>query len=593
MAKIKIDDKRIRDLNDKFRSNGSLRTGAIIKLAPEGTERPAAGWYVSSTGDITLDGDQSFDRVLTIDGLVAHESSHSLWSNWLTMDLIRSGRITMPELGVVKTLEEARIEAQSVRLSAANRTRLRACYGHLLADNFADPANYVSVAGAVTCWALAWGRTHSAVVDHVELETIDKMMRDRFGDFPMDIFDDLLGEFCTLDFGYWSHRWTGIDARAIEIAKEWLDLVKQLQESEGEMDTEDIMVNIVRAILGEEDGDCDSMGGGEGGDESADAASGEGEGEGDDLSGPTGFGDSGAEEKQGWADEFVKAVEDVSGDPKRKPDVKRMSPRAAEARIWKERRSGSNWILATPEPRHARMVTRLARALQRDATPAVVRTRVSSQLPPGRLHGRGAMAAAADRAGGRITTATPWRASKRHSVVRPPVIIGVATDTSGSMKRYTNMLGEVAYVMAHGSKSVNAKFAAVTFGWTAEPVVRVGETPDKIRVRSANSGQEAFDHGMAALDGPLRLTDDSVIGRKLLVVVSDGHLVIDGEIDRAVQWLKALEQGGTDVIWVGDEGYGQMGRSAEADGVKNVRWVGALSTAEEFVDAILDNLRKG
>jgi hypothetical protein len=628
---IKIDSLKIKELNRLF--DHVMREGAIIKVAT-GEDRPAAGWYSANTGDITLDDSIDFDSVLTIEGLVTHEASHSLWSNWLTRALIRSGAVTMAELGVIKTLEEARIEAHAVNADPRGRLRLRACYSHLLADGFARPENYISVAGAVTCWALAWGRVHSGVVDPEELEEIDRLMRDRFGDFPMDVLDDLLSEFTTLRFGFWSEGVPTLGRRALKIAQEWLDMVRSLQEAEGEGDPDGDVIIIVDGFLGGEAEDASGDGGegeetegessgtgtasgsGDEGDEAEGSGSGDeagededkgegrsaGEGEGDDKPvREVSHGDGGSAERYGWAEAFETAVREVSDDPHRKAAVRRMSNRDRKARIWnnKKARSGTNWAERSPEPRHAHMVTRMAKALEKDATPAVVRTRVRSQLPPGRLNGRGAMAASADRAGGRMTAAEPWRSNKRHHVERPPVIIGVATDTSGSMAGYTEMLGDAAYVVANASKRVNARFAAVTFGTKAEPVVAVGETPNMVRVRSANSGHEAFNNAMAALDGPLRLTDSSVIGRKLLIVVSDGELVLAGEKDRAILWLAELQRGGTDVIWVGvstgdEEGRGwksHLVRMAEDAGIRNTRWVSALTSAEEFVDAILDNLK--
>lgn len=605
---IKLNSTQIAGLNHTF--DPQLRPGAIIKLAPEGTERPAAGWYQSNTGDVTMDGDVEFDRMLTIEGLVTHEASHSVWSNWLTMRLILSGEITMPELDVLKTLEEARIEGMAVKTYPGSRPRLRACYGHLLADGFANPAHYTTVAGSVTNWALAWGRIHSGVVDPVELDAIDKLMRDRFGDYPMDVFDDLLGEYTTLRFGNFKEADEGVPKRALRIAREWLELLKSLQDDEGESDVYEDLRRIVEEMLGEESEGVttkrgEGSGKGEAGKGESSGEGGTGEGDDDPIT-ETGHGDGGEGERFGWADEFVKAADTVASTPTRREDVRRMSPRDRKARIWNKRnpRNSSNWREDDPTPAHARLIVRLAKAFESDASPAVVRTRVRSTLPPGRLNGRGAMMQAADRAGGRMTTVEPWRATKQHRTDRPPVIIGVATDTSGSMASYTDLLGGLAYVTAHASKRVNARFAATTFGVKAEPVIAVGEMPAKIRVRSANSGHEAFDDAMAALDGPLRLTENT-IGRKLLIVVSDSQLVRAGEISKAKLWLKALNAAGTHVIWVG-AGTGKVdpdnptGWSWTAplcqwarDEAKlaNVRWVDEITEVDEFVTAIIDNLK--
>src|SRR5690606_3851248 len=151
---------------------------------------------------------------------------------------------------------------------------------------------------------------------------------------------------------------------------------------------------------------------------------------------------------------------------------------------------------------------------------------------------------------GLLSTATPWERSKRRRTTTKPVIVGVMTDTSGSMAWAQTLVADFAWILATAGQRVGARTAAVTFGNSAEMVLRPGEIPDDIRERAANGSEEAFDQAAAAIDGVLHLSTP-MNAAKVLFVVSDGVLVIPGEPERARQWLERWTAGGTLVVWIG------------------------------------------
>ena len=55
-----------------------------------------------------------------------------------------------------------------------------------------------------------------------------------------------------------------------------------------------------------------------------------------------------------------------------------------------------------------------------------------------------------------MSTAKPWKGTKRKHSVAKPLVIGIATDTSGSMKWAENGVAEFAYVYANAGHRIGA-----------------------------------------------------------------------------------------------------------------------------------------
>ena len=604
MTKLNIND--IAGLNKFARTWGISRDDVVIRHARDGEARPAPGWFDPAKTEVVIDTDANLVDPRTMAGLLAHEGSHAIWSNWLTPDI--RDRVTPAELSVLMVLEEARIERLAVNRVKQSRSWIRATFRTLLGDNFSKPEAFIGVGSAISNWALVWGRVHGGIVYFDEAEAVDNLMRERFGDFYMDVFDDLLAEYGTLNHGTITKP--KLSGRAIKIAKDWVTLVQDLQASEDDsVDAEDDLTSTggtpdLEQMVDADDGDDADDTGDDAGDEGGSTGDDDAD-DGDDADGESATGDDDAttakhaESKGGEqppeATVFDEVVDSVVDDATRTTPVERTKRRSAEAaKAWTPEAVNSESLsclamgygFRAPTPDLRRLVTNTARRLEQDATPAVTRTRVSSELPPGRIRGRAAMQQAADRAGGRMSKAQPWAATRRAHQDRAPVIIGVATDVSGSMGWAQELVGEFTYVMAQASQRVNARFAAVTFGDEALGVVGPGETLDRVPFRPANGGTEEADHAIAALDAKLRLTDSDVIGRKLLIVVSDSALVKAGEFERMQLWADAFGDD-VDVVWVGvNEGYGYWSNMPD-----NWEAAPASHSTKELLDSTLDRLR--
>jgi hypothetical protein len=248
-----------------------------------------------------------------------------------------------------------------------------------------------------------------------------------------------------------------------------------------------------------------------------------------------------------------------------------------------------NWKELAPTPQNRQAVVKMARVLETLTMPAITKTKLGSALPPGRFRSRDAIRASADRAAGRMTEAKPWTTTKRrHSHVRP-VIVGIATDTSGSMGWAENAVAEYAYIMSNAGHRIGARTAAVTFGDQAEAVSWPGQIASKIRVRAADGGKEAFDDGIAALDGVLNLTRKNDAA-KLLLIVSDGHLVRSGETDKARQWMDKCDEAGVAVVWLTIGGTGvikPMAPKAQVVTIDGVSYYGSVERGTTIVDQML------
>ena len=196
-------------------------------------------------------------------------------------------------------------------------------------------------------------------------------------------------------------------------------------------------------------------------------------------------------------------------------------------------------------------VVTVAQALSTLSLPTITKTSKMSEIPPGRLRSREALRASAERTQGKMVTARPWRGTvRRHSTARP-LVIGIATDTSGSMHWAEHAVAEFAYVYTNAGHRIGARTAAVTFGSQVHRICRPGEVMTHVQRKTASDSTEQFDHAIAALDGVLRLTTPAYSAR-ILLVISDGALVKDGEPAKAQEWLRRMDKAGTHVLWIGD-----------------------------------------
>ena len=590
-----------------------IKPGVIVHVHNESDGHGyAPAWYVHGTDDIVIHVDRAEvpealngswtglkekvrRRLL---GLLAHEAAHSAWSHWLNpRKLFPDGRTakTKAAYAVLEMLEELRIENRAVAASPIVAQYLRAALPLVISGLTSD--SITSRNHAARAWALIYGRTLSGIIEDNEVDWVDETARIVLGDDDVDILVELLSEAVALP--------ASESERLIDIAHEWVEIVGPPEP-------------------GEEDGEGEGSGGtcshdpdaepseeeGDKGDKSEETT-GPGRAVGDGLTdkpdepeaepeetesdapattpvfGGLGGFDSQEEhdtksESEGEAYDpiteaeaeamrkaIVEALEhvEINWSPDRtKLDLS--DPAALAAKVFgKKTRKGR---LVPQEPTHIERteIVKTARALESLVLPAITKRTVPSTLPPGRLRNREAIRASAERAQGMLSTAKPWRTTKRRHDTVKPIVVGIMTDVSGSMHWAEQAVAQFAYVWGNAANRIAARAASVTFGDQADAVIRPGEVPAKVMVKRADGGSEHFDHAAAALDGVLKLGVPNG-SAKVVLVISDAHLVISREADRAYEWCRKWVEAGTTVVWITPSSHGLTERLSK-DGLATV-----------------------
>lgn len=194
----------------------------------------------------------------------------------------------------------------------------------------------------------------------------------------------------------------------------------------------------------------------------------------------------------------------------------------------------------------AALAKQLRAASYRDRTA----TKIAAELPPGRLRMRGAMVRDAQRAAGAMPTAKPFTATVRRTVERPPLRVGIAVDTSGSMSCAEGPLSSAAWIVATAVAAADPASTTATVGYgnvKLKAYTRPGQTPAGAPVIRTYGGDERFCEAVDALNAALGLTRPGAA--RLLVVVSDGRYFADerqGGEDR----VKRLTAAGCAVLWL-------------------------------------------
>ena len=194
----------------------------------------------------------------------------------------------------------------------------------------------------------------------------------------------------------------------------------------------------------------------------------------------------------------------------------------------------------------------LAAALRRARYRARAVTQVASAVPPGRLVGRDALLADAQRQLCMPVTARPFRARVRRHVDQPPLAVGIAADVSGSMGWASAPMASASWIIARGAAQIRGRVAAVAFGNRVTPVITPGTPLRDVPILAARDGEESFTLAIRALDGALGLSTGS--GARLLVIVSDGILVVPGESVTGQQAITRLVRAGTGILWLDHDG---------------------------------------
>jgi hypothetical protein len=578
-------------INQIIAGSGKPRPIARYVNAADIADPPAPAWYLPAANDLYIHVDRAGitavpeiewyriygttdANMARIVGLFCHEAGHAAISDDMTP--VQMDKANRRHWDLLSLLEELRVENYALRKTATARRFLRASFAIVLGNM---PDEFTNKAHVVRAWAMCRGRTLAGVAAADETDAVDLAARTLLGDDVVDGLTDLLQEALTLRLNRDEAR-----ERIVDICDEWVELVGESAEATGcthcareAKPGEETTAEMTEAKASgkpdegepeEQEGSASSgVGDGDDGDELGEADKGHGEEDGEeDGDFVSGWGDPGfeGESDRGAIDELsdedaelmsmlARDLTELMQEEWTREADSVVVANAAEwaTKVFGNRRQSPRLTRTAPTTAMRQHVVTVAQALSTLSLPTITKSVKMTEVPPGRLRSREALRASAERAQGKMVTARPWKGTVRRHAVARPLVVGIATDTSGSMRWAESGVAEFAYVYTNAGHRIGARTAAVTFGDSVHRICRPGEVMTHVQRKTASDGTESFDHAMAALDGVLHLTSPAYAAR-ILMVISDGALVKGGESERAAEWLKRMTKAGTHVLWIGD-----------------------------------------
>ncbi|MFF9786291.1 VWA domain-containing protein [Streptomyces nigrescens] len=521
------------------------RDDVLLDMVWDREDTPAPAWFdpqlvkVTINGSIALDEDTHADDVdpLTASGrlrhpvllgMACHEGGHARSTHWGAW-AASAGRATVR---AAELLEEPRIEARHLQERPDDLVFLRACAQNIVLPSPHGPDHADRWRAAATA-ALILGRVDAGVLSKREAEPVRAEAAKVLGSKDLAVLRTLWRRALKLT--------DGDQAGLLRVARRWVE------------------------VVGADEHDDLPGAGCAAGDPGPAAPGGDG--------GATG----GQEDALGAAVAAVVRPVSVAAQIQTgalvDPEETRRNEEAAERAQQRKRAEESAQRTAqdaarrvfAPSPSSVRArplspvcgrrvptaeervaARRLGAALLAAQFREPARIRVASAVPPGRLSGRDAMLAVAQRSRNMPVTARPFRAKVRQRTEEPPISVGVAVDVSGSMGQYTSILASASWIFAHGTHEVAGTAATVAFGSAVTPIVSPGQRPAQVTEFTANDGTHRFSEAVNALDGALHLSRP--VGARVLAVVSDGHWE-PVELRGGERLVQRLARAGVRVLW--------------------------------------------
>jgi hypothetical protein len=532
----------------------SGRNDVLLRLRwdlPDGTP---PGWWVDTVAEVNVNADVTLGGTADPDdvnpatrrgrlrhpvliGVTAHEAAHARATRW---------RGSVPDgtpglvLRAAALLEEPRAEGRQIRRRPGDRLYLRAAARHLVqipaaGDEAGTGQDRWRAAAAI---ALLCGRAAAGVLGEADVTDVRAGAAAVLGAGVVAQLDVLVREAIRLRDG---------DGPGLAgLARRWLEVIGIPETSTG--------TDFGEAGCGAGASPDDSAGGSAPGEPGTD---------------PMGVAIAAA----------AAAIADAAaGDARAAADAGAALPRRDQARVDARAAEAADRAAATraaasvftrhgrtasgpgspvtgtrpPTSRERAAANRLAAALRRAGYRGPDITRVASATPPGRLIGRDALAAHAQRELGLPVTALPFRTRIRRHVERPAIRVGLAADVSGSMRWIEGPVAAATWIIAAGAAQVRGQVAAVAFGHAVTSLAAPGVPPTAVPILAAHDGEEAFTPAIRALDGALGLSTGT--GVRLLFIASDGELVIPGEEPEGRRLVARLARAGVGVLWLDSDG---------------------------------------
>ena len=511
----------------------SARTDLITYVGKNATEGLAAALFKPQIAEIEINVEQAFGFGVTPEhigdlrersnryefpvatGAILHEAFHARFTRWSLVTAYKD--LAADEYEALNLLEEGRIEKCGLELDPNYRVFLRASAMKLaIGDLDLDSLSSLTVASAVQLVGLVNARVVGGILEADEVADITSIIRTKL---PEDIFIRLL-EIID-EFQNYKNHWSM--EGAYPLAKEWAKIIRDLQEElgeepeqTGEMSKE--LSDLIEALS-----------------EASDNV---------DVANVNDLYDQ--QEAEDWAEQ----IKDKNSSEKEAQEAQDTSlevfgrgtadvvGRGTNSKLDEQRKP-------TGRERAAAVTVSaiLAKAKYRDRDV----TKITSQLPQGKLRPNAVIHNEALRSRGLLPTANEWKRKVRKHTDEPKLSVGVMVDISGSMRPAMEAMATTAWVMSEAVRRVQGRAAMVYYGQDVFPTLKVGQHLDTVNVWTANDPTEKFDKAFKALNGALGLLNGD--GARLLVIVSDG-VYTDVEKQKAERWLKRCDSAGTAVLWL-------------------------------------------
>lgn len=450
-------------------------------------------------------------------GVLVHEAAHAHHSRWATG--LKGGNTGHVQAAIL--LEESRIEAGQLRRRPADRRWLRSSARQIVMDGF-DTATGKDMTAeqAAHIAALMLARRDAGVFKPYEVADLQ------------DVIIGVLGKPVLAEL---RDIWTAAHAVADDDGKAMLDLGRRWCEAIGT--------------------DPDAPGDQQGLGSSQNQSQNQGQSQ--------GRGPSPLEQAARAAADQITSDQEKANEPERAEaekiaqaiaDAKQAAKDAAKVfsidAMAKVSPQGPTAITGTrtPTPAEQGAARTLARLLRNAAHRERAVTVTTSATPPGRLRMRGALAADAQRAAGKLPTAEPFVNTQRRHVPEPPLRVGVACDVSASMQSLAGPVASAAYILNKAVSHVtDATAATVIFGRKVRAVTAPGQNPTQVREFAAKDNSHEIGQAIQALNLAAGL--DQPGAARLLVIVSDGKYRMY-EREPAQAEVNRLIKSGCAVLWL-------------------------------------------
>lgn len=468
-------------------------------------------------------------------GATLHEAMHARHTRFSLDEMfnLRQRKETFAVSHLIEWLEETRIERMGVKHWPRNRAFLRSSALKLSLSDMDEVETQFKQAHVMQMSKLillSLARVDAGVLETGDVKRIRDVAAEALGE---DVLDKLR------DIWVQAQHWSKDDDMSglQRLAEEWVDLLKE----EGHAPDPEVVTVMVPGAGGKPDEGKDGEDGMEGAVQEAMEAM-EDAAEATEVAASDEVNDQASEERD---EEARKLQDERTKETKEAEDASSQvfGAGTSESSVKKTRSKLVKSRPPTADERAAAVIIsrELAKARYRERH----QTKSRSQLPPGRMSGRGAMLRDVQRSQGRLATAEPFETRRRFHTEDPKLKMGLMTDVSGSMNTAMLPMAVTNYVMSEAGRRVQAQVASVYYGNSVFPGLAPGQYLDEVKIYSAADGVERFDMAFKALDGKLQLLQGS--GARLLVIVSD--MIYSGaEPAHLKRWLGRCQQAGVAVI---------------------------------------------